>query len=155
MAEQAPFALTTVNQVGIVVHDLEKSMKEYQEAMGIGPFDMLDLTSENSAIQGAVSPYHVRIALARNTTPVQVELIQVLKGETVHSKFLREKGEGIHHVGMLIEGGIEEKIAGLKERGIGVLQRGEVFGRSHFAYMDTVKTSGVIWELIDRYGLRK
>lgn len=154
MAERVTFALTKVDQVGIVVHDLEKSMKEHQEALGIGPFDMLDITSENSNIQGAVSPYHLRIALARNT-PVQVELIQVLQGETVHSKFLREKGEGIHHVGMLIEGGIDEKIAELMGRGINVLQRGEIFGRSHFVYMDTAKTSGVIWELIDRYGLRK
>lgn len=154
MSESETFALTTVDQVGIVVHDLDKSMREYQEAMGIGPFDVLDITSDNSRIEGAVSPYHLKIALAKNT-PVQVELIQVLKGETIHSKFLREKGEGIHHVGMLIEGGIEEKITELKGRGINVLQRGEIFGRSYFSYMDTERTSGVIWELIDRYGLRK
>jgi len=148
------FALTTVNQVGIVVQDLDKSMKEYQEALGIGPFDVLDITDNNSRIEGAVSPYHLKIALAGNT-PVQVELIQVLKGETIHSKFLREKGEGIHHVGMLIDGGIDEKIAELKKRGINVLQRGEIFERSYFAYLDTARTSGVIWELIDRHGLRK
>ena len=154
MADNVKFALTRVDQIGIVVNDLEKSMMEYQDTMGIGPFDTLDITSDNSAIEGAEPPYHLKIALARNT-PVQIELIQVLKGETTHSRFLLAKGEGIHHVGMLIEGGIEERIAELAEQGINVLQRGEVFGRSHFAYMDTVRTSGVIWEIIDRYGLRK
>lgn len=153
MADKDAFAFTTVNQVGVVVSDLEKSMREHQEALGIGPFDVLDITSENSAIEGADSPYHIRIALAKNT-PVQVELIHVVKGETIHSEFLREKGEGIHHVGMLIEGGIEEKIAELAAKGINVLQKGEIFGRSNFAYMDTAMTSGVIWELIDRYGAR-
>jgi 4-hydroxyphenylpyruvate dioxygenase-like putative hemolysin len=154
MSDKGAFALTRVDQIGIVVEDLEKSMEEYQESLRVGPFDLLDITSENSTIEGAVSPYHLMIALARNT-PVQVELIQVVEGETIHSKFLREVGEGLHHVGMLIDDGIEEKIAELRERGINVLQRGEIFGRSHFAYMDTGKTSGVIWELIDRYGQRK
>lgn len=154
MLEKERFTFTKIDQVGIVVRDLEKSMKEYQQGVGIGPFDVLDITSENSNIEGAVSPYHMKIALARNVA-VQVELIQVLNGETIHSQFLREKGEGIHHVGMLINGGIEEKIAQLKEQGINVLQRGEIFGRSHFVYLDTGKTSGVIWELIDRYAQRK
>ena len=154
MSEKGAFALTNVDQIGIVVEDLEKSMEEYRDSMGVGPFDVLDITSENATIEGAVSPFHLKIALARNT-PVQVELIQVLKGETAHSRFLHEKGQGLHHLGMLIDGGIEEKIAQLGERGINVLQKGEIFGRSHFAYMDTEKTSGVIWELIDRYGVRK
>jgi catechol 2,3-dioxygenase-like lactoylglutathione lyase family enzyme len=78
---------------------------------------------------------------------VQLELIQVLEGENVHTKFLREKGEGLHHIGFFVKN-LEEELAALKNEGIEVLWRGEALGVTKFAYLDTEKTLGIILELI-------
>jgi 4-hydroxyphenylpyruvate dioxygenase-like putative hemolysin len=43
----------------------------------------------------------VRAALA-DSGSVFIELVQVLEGETPHTEFLREKGEGIQHVAFLV-----------------------------------------------------
>ena len=78
---------------------------------------------------------------------IQIELIQVIKGKTIHSKFLEEKGEGIHHLGFFVKD-VEKELDRLKKEGIEVLERGEVLGVAKFAYLDTEKTLGFILELI-------
>jgi methylmalonyl-CoA/ethylmalonyl-CoA epimerase len=76
-----------------------------------------------------------------------MELIQVLEGETIHSKFLEKKGEGIHHLGFIVED-IEEELVRLDRGGIKVLEKGIVLEMVKFVYLDTEKILGVILELI-------
>ncbi|MFX0204455.1 MAG: VOC family protein, partial [Candidatus Hodarchaeota archaeon] len=75
------------------------------------------------------------------------ELIEVVEGETTHTKFLREKGEGLHHIGFIVED-IEEELIKLEKAGISVLERGIVQEMVKFAYLDTEKSLGIILELI-------
>ena len=74
-------------------------------------------------------------------------MIQVVEGESVHSKFLEERGEGLHHLGFFVKD-LEKELARLEKDGIKVLERGEVLGTVKFAYIDTKETLGVVLELI-------
>ena len=77
---------------------------------------------------------------------VELELIQILEGDSVHLEFLREHGEGIHHLGFRVTD-FEAKLAQAKAMGFEVLQTGPV-GR-FYAYLDTRPQSGLIFELIE------
>ena len=126
-----------VDQIGIVVKDMEATMKSYEKMFGIEPFP---------TVESAVDSAKLKIGLFQ-LGEVQIELIQVLEGETIHSKFLEKRGEGLHHLGFFVED-IEKELARLEKGGIKVLERGTVLGVVKFAYLDTEKTLGVVLELI-------
>ncbi len=126
-----------VDQIGIVVKDMEATMNFYEKMFGIEPFP---------TVESAVDSAKLRIG-SFQLGEVQIELIQVLEGETIHSKFLEKRGEGLHHLGFFVED-IEKELARIKKEGIEVLERGTVLGVVKFAYLDTKKVLGVVLELI-------
>ena len=126
-----------VDQIGIVVKDVEKYMRFYEKMFGVEPFP---------TVESAINSAKLKIVLFE-LGEVEIELIQVVKGESVHSRFLEERGEGLHHLGFFVKD-IEKELSRLEKDGIEVLQRGEVLGTVKFAYLDTEKALGVVLELI-------
>ncbi|MFX0015508.1 MAG: VOC family protein [Candidatus Hermodarchaeota archaeon] len=125
-----------IDQIGIVVEDMEKSLKYYENIFG-SPFLTLESPLDSAKL---------KIALFQ-VGNIQLEIIQVLEGKTIHSKFLEEKGEGLHHIGFIVED-IEQELARMENEGIKVLERGVVQEMVKFAYLDTEKTLGIILEII-------
>jgi len=126
-----------VDQIGIVVKDVEKYIKIYEKVFGVEPFP---------TVESAINSAKLKIVLFE-LGEVEIELIQVVEGESIHSKFLKERGEGLHHLGFFVKD-IEKELARLEKEGINVLERGKVLGTVEFAYLDTEKTLGVVLELI-------
>lgn len=126
-----------VDQIGIVVKNMEATMKFYEKMFGIEPFP---------TVESAVDSAKLKIGLFQ-LGEVQIELIQVLEGETIHSKFVEKRGEGLHHLGFFVED-IEKELARMEKEGIKVLERGSVLGMVKFAYLDTENIFGVVIELI-------
>jgi len=107
------FGLGGIDQIGYVVEDLEKSMPYYESLFG--EFQVYDAALEGATFRGKQIDCKLRIA-TNNAGPIEIELIQVLEGETPHSEHLREHGEGPQHVRFRING-IEAKIAELEAAG--------------------------------------
>jgi len=124
---QKPYS--RIDQIGIVVKDVEKTIKFFQETFGIGPFVTTETEEEGGTIK--ISLFQLG--------ELQIELIQ-------NSVMGRVK-EGLHHLAFYVEN-IEKELAKLKKHGIGVLQRGNVLGLVEWAYLDTEKNSGIIFELL-------
>jgi 4-hydroxyphenylpyruvate dioxygenase-like putative hemolysin len=77
------------------------------------------------------------------------ELIQPLKGKSVYSDFLEEKGEGFHHLAFIVQD-LDKEVADMKNRGFKVIQTG-ARPKSRWAYFDTDRISGgCVIELIQR-----
>jgi len=87
----------------------------------------------------------LKMALAKSG-PVEIELIEVLEGETPHTKFLREKGEGLHHLRFRVED-FESILSTLAGNDVEPLFDQVFPGIAAFAYLDTDKIGGVIFEL--------
>jgi len=126
-----------VDQIGIVVKDLEKTMRFCEKILGVKSFSTMERDLGYAKLKTGF------FWLGN----IQIELIQVVEGRTIHSKFLEERGEGIHHLGFFVKD-IEKELDRLKKEGIKVLERGEVLGVAKFAYLDTEKALGFILELI-------
>ena len=84
-----------------------------------------------------------------NTGQIEVELIQVLEGETPHTEFLREKGEGLHHLRCCVDD-VDGVLAEMAKDGIEPFFYHEVEGMGKiFAYLNTDKVGGVVLELLN------
>jgi len=95
-----PPAFTDTMQIGIVVHDLDATVRRYEEDYGIGPWTFWDVNPEEGRAlrqYGEVIERRTRCATIK-IGHVWWELIQPLDSESVHAKFLAEKGEGVHHI---------------------------------------------------------
>ena len=71
--------------------------------------------------------------------------IPIDRRDSVYARFLAEKGEGVHHVGVAAPS-FDETVAAQAERGNGVLLGGEYNG-IEFAYLATERDLGVVTEI--------
>ena len=139
--------LGEVSQVGIIVKDLEKSMKNYSDFFGITFPKIFVPEYHKKAYKGKPADFRIKVALGM-MGPLQIELIQVLQGPTVYDELLEKKGGGLHHLGFDVKD-LDKKVEALKNLGVGVLMSGERVG-ARFAYMDTEPIVGVVFEFIER-----
>jgi catechol 2,3-dioxygenase-like lactoylglutathione lyase family enzyme len=140
-------ALNEVSQIGIVVRDMEKSIANYSNIFGISFPKVFFPQYFNMTYRGKPNDFRIKVALGM-MGELQIELIEVLEGQTIHGEFLESHGEGLHHLGFDVKN-MEERIKALQKLGVGILQSGERVG-VRFAYMDTERIVGVIFEFIER-----
>ena len=139
-----------LGQVGIVVRDIERAIAYYEEVFGIGPWALFEGEPERCVSAGREVTFRGRMATAQ-AGRVQVELIQIVEGENIHTEFLASHGEGIHHVGFFVSD-LEERLTAAREAGIGILERGRLRQLGlviDYAYLDTTEVGGVIIEYIE------
>jgi hypothetical protein len=101
--------------------------------------------------QGQPADYAVRIALTY-AGPTRLELIEVVKGDSVYADFIREHGYGIQHLGVLVED-MAAALEQAREAGFTVTMDGSGFGPDgdgHYAYLNTDEQLGFTLELIQR-----
>ena len=133
-------------QLGIVVRDLEATVRRYVDDYGIGPwnFAQIDLGEANNYREhGQPAERSNRIAVA-TVGQVMWELIEPLEEEGIYARFLAEKGEGIHHVAVATLN-FYETVA-QAERENKVILSCE-FSGVDIAYLDTQRDLGVIIEI--------
>ena len=144
--------LGQLSQIGIVVRDLEAAMRHYWDVLGIGPWRVYTYGAPLLAemtYRGRAQPYRMRLALTQ-AGPLIVELVQSLEGPNIYDEFLEQHGEGLHHV-MTIVDDFDGAVAKLKSAGYDMIQSGRGFGANGdgaFAYFDTIRDLGTIYEVV-------
>ena len=133
-------------QLGIVVRDLEATMRRYVDDDGVGPWEVYEFDAgkaEDFREYGQPVERSWRLAVA-TVGQVQWELIEPLDEGSVYARFLAEKGEGVHHVAVATPN-FDETVA-QADRGNGVILSGE-FGGARVAYLGTDRDLEVIVEI--------
>jgi len=101
--------LPDISQVGIVVRDMDKTIEYYEKVLGLGPFVRPEISYVEKFYYG--KPVDSKWIMGFcSLGPVELELIQPLTDPTIYHDFLKEKDEGIHHLGFEVKD-IDEKIA--------------------------------------------
>jgi len=108
--------LPPVEQVGIVVKDMDKAIDYYSSKFGWGPFRVREVVMNGFTYLGKKGNCRLKMAFAQSGS-LEIELIQVLEGETPHTEFLREKGKGIQHLGFRVDD-LDGMLAALAKDGI-------------------------------------
>jgi len=140
--------LPPVEQIGIVVKDMDKAIEYYTSVFGWGPFVVRESETKGFTYRKQKGNCRMKTAFAQSG-PIQIELIQVMEGETPHTEFLREKGEGVQHLRFNVED-LKGMLAELAKEGIEpIWQHSYPEYGIDFAYLNTDKVGGVIFELIE------
>ena len=138
-------------QVGVVVKNLDEAIAYYSETFGLGPFQKVSFVPAQHWVKGEPCPINLNIGMCP-WGPLQLELIEPIEGDAPHKWFLEEKGEGLQHLGFIVDN-YDEWMAYFKEKGIDVLMNAEtdVEGMGHVraAYMQSDAVGGVLFELIE------
>jgi hypothetical protein len=138
-------------QVGLVVRDLEKTMELWWSVLGIGPWDVRHQTSEiihEFEVDGKqVSEDFDLYTASAWVGEIQFELIQPIKGPNIFWRHLDAKGEGLHHVKLVVsDEELDVALTGFGERGYNVIESGRVVENLHY-FLDTEKDLGFILEI--------
>jgi methylmalonyl-CoA/ethylmalonyl-CoA epimerase len=139
-------SFTETMQLGIVVRDLETTVRRYEDDYGIGPwrFDRIDLgAADDYREYGEPVQRSNRIAISM-VGRVMWELIEPLDEDGIYARFLAEKGEGVHHFAVATSD-FDETFA-RAEREDGVMLSCKHSGID-IAYLDTLRDLGVTIEI--------
>jgi methylmalonyl-CoA/ethylmalonyl-CoA epimerase len=152
--QPAQFPFANIAQICLVVRDLDKAVETWWTRFGVGPWQLYTYGKPlvpRMSRNGQPTEYSMRVALA-NIGPMRIELVQPLEGDTVYEEFLARHGEGVHHVGVLVNS-MAEALKQAECAGLDMTQDGAGFGQDgdgHYAYLDTEPLIGITVELIDR-----
>ncbi len=117
--------LPPLGHVGYVVADVEANAERYRQALGIENFRIYDFVPDRVWASGReLSACTLRIAIGSIKNDVKIELIQPVAGDTPHARFLKEKGEGVHHIAFYSKD-YEEWLAFYKSRGAQIVFEAE------------------------------
>lgn len=140
--------LGKIIHLGIVVEDLEKAVKIYEESLGIGPWEIQD-AREFFAQMKVNGGYGLEIRTAMfHGEGYEIELITPT-GDGVYADWLRERGPGLHHVKFETEDNYQtivseaEQISGRPP----YLNVGWPDGRPLVAYADLLDEAGLLIEV--------
>lgn len=149
-------ALGRVRQIGIVVRSAPRAVEYYSKTFGIGPWFRPKLSDQKHYLGGdRPARFDLDLAIAFSGK-IQYEIIEHKGGDrNIYCDHLDTRGEGVHHLGFYVND-FDRRLAVLKERGVGVLQSGELSSGgsaggsvTRYAYLDTAAIGGVILEIIE------
>lgn len=145
-ALQTRYGLGPIDQVSYVVADLERALPRYQALFG--PFRVGEAPMPGCTIRGKDADCVLKVAVSE-AGPVEVELIQVLEGETTHSEHLRAHGEGLHHVRFRVAS-LDDKRAELEADGFETVLFKRFGPGVAVAYLETpAELGGSVIELLE------
>jgi methylmalonyl-CoA/ethylmalonyl-CoA epimerase len=131
--------LGAVNHIGIAVENLEEAKKLFSDTLGLPCVD-----------EKTVPARGVKIAFL-STGNTTVELLEGIGPESAVSKFVEQRGPGIHHLCFEVDG-IERVMAELAASGMRLIDEKPRLGAEGklVAFVHPKSTLGVLIELIEK-----
>ena len=145
------FAGRPISQIAFVVEDLEPALARYS-ALLAGDWRWCTFGSqdhERCEYRGRPAEFSCRLAFSDQSP--QLELIQPLTGASTYRDWLEERGEGVHHVGIVVDS-VAAAVSQAAVAGFEVVQSGSGIGRYRdgaWAYIDTSSALGLMVEAIE------
>ena len=135
------------DHIGVVVRNMDKAIEHF-ESLGIGPFEELKESPIKERIRvgkSRVDDIRLKVMVAP-LGPVRLEVIQPLKGESVHQKFLDDKGEGLQHLCFYTDD-LERDNAKLTDMGYKMIHGVRLENGGGSYYYDTDRVGGITLEI--------
>lgn len=127
-----------LNHIGIAVNDLDQAMEFYRQTFGIQEWERVDMPERHTA---------VAICSIGDT---MLELMMPTSDEAAFAKYLREKGEGLHHLAYEVDS-VDASLRELEQKGIRLVdQQGRPgLHNTRVAFLHPKATMGVLIELVE------
>jgi methylmalonyl-CoA/ethylmalonyl-CoA epimerase len=140
--------LTRIDHVGIACKSLDAAIERYE-----GVFGLKVVSRETNSEQGVKE---AMLMVSGEPSASYVQLLEPLADDTPVGKFLARKGEGVHHVGYVVEDvtAALETIGGRGVRLVDSRPRHGSMGAS-IAFLHPGDLGGVLTELVQPADMRK
>jgi methylmalonyl-CoA/ethylmalonyl-CoA epimerase len=127
-----------IEHIGIAVKDLEKSIKFYEEVLGLICYGVEEVKDQK-----------VRTAFFM-IGQTKIELLQSTDPEGPIGKFIEKRGEGIHHLAFAVQG-LENCLAEMESKGIQLIDKMPRKGAEglDIAFLHPKSTDGILIELCE------
>ena len=129
----------TIDHIGIAVRSIDEALGMYRDALGLDPVSRTVV--EHERVEAAVLP----------TGGGRIELLQPTSDDSVIARFLRRRGQGVHHVALRVDN-LEEAIETLRNSGRRLVTDRIQIGAEGYRYVfvHPGSTGGVLLELVER-----
>lgn len=128
-----------VDHIAIAVKDLDDSLKFYEGILGLKP-EKIEIVADQG-IKAAVIP------VGKGS---EIELIQPINTTSGVAKFLEKKGEGIHHIALVVDN-VDESLKQLAAKGIELIDKTPRKGLAgRVAFLHPKSTRGILIELVQK-----
>jgi hypothetical protein len=107
--------LTNVDQIALVVHDIDAAIEYFGAAFGWGPFYKIPFSGRTGR-NGLGDHYSLLMAFTL-VGSLEVELLQILEGDTPHRRHLQAHGEGLFQLRIKTEH-LDDDLESLAMQGI-------------------------------------
>jgi methylmalonyl-CoA/ethylmalonyl-CoA epimerase len=126
-----------IDHIGIATRGLAEATAVWKEALGIEPDNTEEVTGQG-----------VRVAMLP-IGETHIELLEPLTEDSPITKFLKKRGEGIHHIAVRVDD-IAEALKRLKEKGTRLIDEAPRPGARGclVAFIHPSATNGVLLELV-------
>ncbi|MCG8412171.1 MAG: methylmalonyl-CoA epimerase [Bacteroidales bacterium] len=127
-----------IEHIGIAVKNLEKSIKYYEEVLGLECYNIEEVKDQK-----------VKTAFFK-VGQTKIELLESTDPEGPIGKFIEKKGEGVHHIAFAVND-IENKLKQAEEKGIRLIDKTSRKGAEglDIAFLHPKSTFGVLTELCE------
>lgn len=136
-----------ITQICIVVRDIERSMKEYTERLGWGPWKVFEYGPpllHDTHLRGEPAEFTM-IGAETMVGGIGFELIQPTGGNSIYQEFLDRHGEGVQHIAIM-KHSKEDSDELIADVGAASIMGGSTGADIEFYYLDTQDTLGVTIE---------
>jgi catechol 2,3-dioxygenase-like lactoylglutathione lyase family enzyme len=139
-------------QVAFVVRDFDAALARWSAVAGAAPFRCWTFgAADHERCEYRGGPTGFASLLALNDQAPQIELIQPLTGPSAHADWLEQHGEGLHHLGVIVDS-VTDAVAEAAAAGFEVVSSGAGIGPERdgaWAYIDTSEALGVMLEAVE------
>ncbi len=130
-------------QVGIVVRDIEKAARNYAGLFGL-EMPNIRVAAPNVTYRGKPITPGARLCSFKMGA-VSLELVQPDGQPSTWQEFLDKKGEGVHHIGIVVKDK-EEAVKLFEDRGMPLRQLG-ILASGSYSMMDSEEELGVVYNV--------
>ncbi|MCU1490913.1 MAG: hypothetical protein JWM85_2318 [Acidimicrobiaceae bacterium] len=139
-----------ISQVAIVSRDLERTMENYTNLLGWGPWNVYRHEPprlHHTEVNGEQVDYTM-LGAETHVGDLGFEILQPLEGPSIYKQWLDEHGEGLHHVAVMLHDFEEsnELRRRFADSGMPVLMSGRIGENIEFFYLDTEPSLKIILE---------
>jgi len=138
--------LTNLSHVGVAVENAEATAKMLSSIWNIGDPEVFDYYPQPEDMIAGES-FAVRLVFMK-FGPLTIELLEPLDDKSIWSKFIAEKGEGIHHIAFGVSN-YDEMVDTMTAKGHPLLVAA-VFNGERWCYFDT-SPGGTVIEFREEY----
>ncbi len=127
-----------ISHIGIAVASIDEALPFYTATLGL-EFEGTEVVEEQKVKVAFLVIGESRIELLEPTAP-----------DSPVAKFLEKNGPGIHHLAYQVDG-LEQRLAGLKEQGVRLIDETPRVGAHHtrIAFLHPKASGGVLTELCE------